>query len=64
MDDPRGPEAGTHHTLRGGSASVEAHECYSAIRGEVRGDVPDSSALDNRYKFYGDFGARVVCDFV
>jgi sulfatase modifying factor 1 len=35
VDDPAGPKRGTHHTLRGGSASVETHECRSSFRGEA-----------------------------
>jgi len=66
--DPQGPAVGTHHVLRGGSASVTASECRSACRGEALGDAPqplggpqvgDSFA---RYSLYGDFGLRVVCD--
>ena len=60
VDDPQGPPTGTHHTLRGGSASVEAHECRSAIRGEAGAvDGPETDA-GNRYPLYGDFGVRVV----
>ena len=61
VEDPRGPDSGTHHTLRGGSASVESHECLTTIRGEAATDAPDGSRL-NRYQFYGDFGLRVVCE--
>jgi formylglycine-generating enzyme required for sulfatase activity len=59
--DPQGPRDGTHHTLRGGSASVLANECRSAVRGEAPTDAPGS---DNtaRYAFLGDFGLRVACD--
>jgi formylglycine-generating enzyme required for sulfatase activity/tetratricopeptide (TPR) repeat protein len=61
VDDPQGPATGTHHTLRGGSASVEAHECRCAIRGEASAvDGPEPST-GNRYPLYGDFGIRVVC---
>lgn len=60
-DDPPGPENGTHHTLRGGSASTLAEECRASFRGEASGDSPGSlSDTDQRYKFYGDFGVRVV----
>ncbi len=62
VDDPQGPAEGTHHTLRGGSASVEAHECRSTLRGESADDGPDEAATDSRYAFYGDFGIRVVCE--
>ncbi|MFM8890355.1 MAG: formylglycine-generating enzyme family protein [Planctomycetia bacterium] len=61
LDDPQGAATGTHHTLRGGSASVQAHECRSATRGEAGDDGP-VDAPDNRYAFYGDFGVRVVCE--
>jgi formylglycine-generating enzyme required for sulfatase activity len=61
VDDPQGPATGTHHTLRGGSASVEAQECRSAIRGEAGAvDGPETYTGD-RYPFYGDIGLRVVC---
>ena len=60
VDDPQGPTTGTHHTLRGGSASVESHECRSTIRGEADpADGPDADG--SRYAFIGDFGLRVVC---
>jgi formylglycine-generating enzyme required for sulfatase activity len=62
VDDPQGPATGTHHVLRGGSASVEAHECRSTIRGEANAvDGPERES-GNRYAFYGDFGVRVVCE--
>jgi len=61
IDDPQGPASGTHHTLRGGSASVEMHECRTTIRGEAgAADGPDENN-GNRYPLYGDFGVRVVC---
>jgi formylglycine-generating enzyme required for sulfatase activity/TPR repeat protein len=60
VDDPQGPATGTHHTLRGGSASVESHECRSTIRGEADpADGPDADGAG--YAFLGDFGLRVVC---
>lgn len=63
VDDPQGPATGTHHTLRGGSASVEAYECCSAMRGESASDGPDSSS-PQRFAKYGDFGIRVVCQLI
>jgi sulfatase modifying factor 1 len=61
IDDPAGPARGTHHTLRGGSASVQVHECRSAIRGEAAAaDGPETESRAH-YAFYGDFGIRVVC---
>ena len=60
--DPAGPARGTHHTLRGGSASMLPIECHAAFRGEAMGDEPDSKATDSRIAFYGDFGIRVVCE--
>lgn len=59
--DPQGPPLGIHHTLRGGSASVESHECRTTIRGEAKYDRPEQET-GNRYAFYGDFGIRVVCE--
>jgi formylglycine-generating enzyme required for sulfatase activity len=61
VDDPKGPPKGTHHTLRGGSASVLASECYSAVRGEASEDKPEMESMQ-RYAFIGDFGLRVVCE--
>jgi formylglycine-generating enzyme required for sulfatase activity len=61
IDDPMGPEAGTHHVLRGGSASVQASECRSAVRGEAYSDGPNPKA-EQRYELIGDFGLRVVCE--
>lgn len=61
VDDPQGPATGMHHTLRGGSASVEAHECRTAIRGEATAVDGPETETGNRYPFYGDFGIRVVC---
>jgi len=64
VDDPPGPSSGTHHTLRGGSASVKSDECRSAIRGEASmfdGPNGEGSVADARYSRYGDFGVRVVC---
>jgi formylglycine-generating enzyme required for sulfatase activity len=60
--DPAGPTTGTHHVLRGGSASVFDHECRSATRGEAPADAPDNANNASRYAFYGDFGLRVACD--
>ena len=60
IDDPQGPATGTHHTLRGGSASVEAHECRCAIRGEAGAVDGPETDTGNRYPLYGDFGIRVV----
>ncbi len=60
-DDPQGPPMGTHHTLRGGSASVQAHECASAERGEAVHDGPERQSMA-RYAYIGDFGVRVVCE--
>lgn len=60
VENPQGPATGTHHSLRGGSASVESHECRSTIRGEA-GPVDGPDASGQRYPFYGDFGLRVVC---
>lgn len=59
-DDPQGPNSGTHHTLRGGAASVPANECRSAIRAEANVDGP-ANDTKNEYAFYGDLGIRVVC---
>jgi formylglycine-generating enzyme required for sulfatase activity len=61
VDDPQGPATGTHHTLRGGSASVEAHECRSDIRGEASEVDGPETETGSRVPFYGDFGIRVVC---
>jgi formylglycine-generating enzyme required for sulfatase activity len=60
VDDPQGPETGTHHTLRGGSASVQAHECRSSCRGEAAEDSPEDPPA-GRFAILGDFGVRVVC---
>jgi formylglycine-generating enzyme required for sulfatase activity len=60
--DPPGSLSGTHHTLRGGSASVLAHECRSAIRGEAWNDRPGVGR--ERFAALGDFGVRVVCEAV
>jgi uncharacterized protein (TIGR02996 family) len=59
--DPQGPTEGDHHVLRGGSASVLAHECRSAIRGEAVDDAPDLRGLE-RFAVLGDFGVRLVCE--
>ena len=61
LDDPQGPATGTHHTLRGGSASVESHECRASARGESANDGPQDEE-GSRYEFYGDFGMRVLCE--
>ena len=58
-DDPKGPSKGSHHVLRGGSASVASHECTSSIRGEAMSDGPNSDAAE-RYEHIGDFGFRLV----
>jgi formylglycine-generating enzyme required for sulfatase activity len=60
-DNPKGPKTGTHHVLRGGSASVQAHECRSAVRGEAQSDRPDPQS-SHRFEALGDFGIRVVCE--
>ena len=60
VDDPQGPATGTHHTLRGGSASVNVQECRTTIRGESPTDGPDGNG--QRFPLYGDFGVRVVCE--
>lgn len=59
--NPFGPAPGTHHTARGGSASVMDHECRSAIRGEAHDDVIGESG-QGHYARLGDFGLRVVCE--
>jgi len=61
-DDPPGPSKGKHHVLRGGSASVLAHECRSAVRGEADSDGPNAEG-EQRFEIIGDFGLRVVCEF-
>ena len=59
--DPKGPAKGSHHVLRGGSASVKAFECRSAIRGESMMDKPYSNS-NVRFEVIGDFGLRVICE--
>jgi formylglycine-generating enzyme required for sulfatase activity len=59
--DPQGPRDGTHHTLRGGSASVLESECRCAARGEATKDGPGTDTAE-RYAFFGDFGFRVACE--
>ena len=59
--DPKGPAKGSHHVLRGGSASVKAFECRSAIRGESMMDKPYANS-NVRFEAIGDFGLRVVCE--
>ena len=59
--DPKGPAKGTYHVLRGGSASVKAFECRSAIRGESMMDKPYANS-NVRFEAIGDFGLRVVCE--
>ncbi len=61
VDDPAGPSRGTHHTLRGGSASMEPHECRTAIRGEAPAVDGPETETEQRIAFYGDFGIRVIC---
>jgi formylglycine-generating enzyme required for sulfatase activity/TPR repeat protein len=61
-DDPKGPPSGTHHTLRGGSASVQAHECASAFRGEAAAVDGPETTTGQRFALYGDLGIRVVCE--
>jgi formylglycine-generating enzyme required for sulfatase activity len=60
IDDPQGPATGTHHTLRGGSASMESHECRTAFRGEADAVDGPETETGARIAFYGDFGIRVV----
>jgi formylglycine-generating enzyme required for sulfatase activity len=62
VEDPQGPSAGTHHTLRGGSASMRSHECRSAFRGEA--ETIDGPEIETgmRIAFYGDLGIRLVCE--
>jgi len=61
-EDPQGPPSGTHHTLRGGSASVQAHECASAFRGEAAAVDGPETTTGQRFALYGDLGIRVVCE--
>ncbi len=63
IDDPRGPDTGTHHVLRGGSASLVHGDCRSSSRGEAYLDGP-SYDLKNAIAWYGDLGLRVVCSAV
>ena len=60
LEDPQGPETGSHHTLRGGSASVRDYECTASIRGEASEDKP-SKGYGQRFERIGDFGLRVIC---
>jgi formylglycine-generating enzyme required for sulfatase activity len=60
LEDPQGPETGDHHTLRGGSASVQNYECRAATRGEAEQDKPSKDS-GQRFAFIGDLGLRVVC---
>ena len=64
LNDPKGPKKGTHHTLRGGSASVADYECISFFRGEARMDMPlnEEEGGSDRFEVCGDFGFRVVCE--
>jgi|GEM_PF-238308 len=59
--DPKGPPTGTHHVLRGGSASVKNFECRCAMRGESARDKPYAKS-NARFEAIGDFGLRVVCE--
>ena len=61
IENPTGPTTGTHHALRGGSASVEVHECRCGMRGEAPSDGPKPSGK-SRFEVIGDFGFRVVCE--
>lgn len=61
-EDPQGPRSGTHHTLRGGSASVQAHECASAFGGEAAAVDGPKTTTGQRFALYGDLGIRVVCE--
>jgi formylglycine-generating enzyme required for sulfatase activity len=62
VEDPQGPATGTHHTLRGGSASMQSHECRTTLRGEAAAvDGPETDS-GMRIAFYGDLGIRVVCE--
>jgi formylglycine-generating enzyme required for sulfatase activity len=63
LDDPRGPDTGTHHVLRGGSASLIWQDCRSSSRGEAYLDGP-SYDLKNAIAWYGDIGVRVACHVV
>ena len=64
FEDPKGPEHGTHHTLRGGSSSVADYECRSFYRGEASMDKPrnENQGGIQRFEVLGDFGFRVVCE--
>ena len=59
---PCGSSTGTHHTLRGGSASMEGHECHAAFRGEAAAVDGPETETRQRIAFYGDLGIRVVCE--
>lgn len=61
VENPCGPASGTHHVLRGGSASLEAEWCRSSSRGEAMLDSP-SYDLKNAIGWYGDLGMRVACN--
>jgi formylglycine-generating enzyme required for sulfatase activity/TPR repeat protein len=62
VEDPQGPSTGTHHTLRGGSASMRSHECRSAFRGEAEKVDGPEIETGMRIAFYGDLGIRLVCE--
>jgi formylglycine-generating enzyme required for sulfatase activity len=62
VTNPTGPSSGTHHVFRGGSSSVLALHCRSAVRGEAASnDGPNPSSFQ-RFEKIGDFGLRVVLE--